>query len=625
MPDIPEDAVCFELDDGSLLDLSAQVPAGSRVLSQSDPEGRQVLRHSTAHVLAQAVLALWPDAKYAGGPPIENGFYYDFDIGRPFTPEDLKNIEKKMRGIIAQDQPFEREEVGVAEALAIFKGQPFKLEWIQGIGDDAAEEGVLDGKVSLYRNGNKFVDLCRGPHLPSTSRIKSFKLLRSSGAYWRGSEKNPMLQRIYGTAWESKEALDDHLFRLEEMERRDHRRIGKELELFTTNPLIGGGLPLWLPNGATVRRQLERFIVDEEVRAGYQHVYSPHLAKKDLYITSGHWAHYRENMFPPIVLEHEELVLRPMNCPHHIVIYQSRKRSYRELPLRIAELGTMYRYERSGVVSGLSRVRAMTLNDAHIFCRTDQVKEEFSKVMRMVESTYATLGITDYGYRLSLRDPKDTEKYVDNDAMWELGQNVLREAMVDLGLEFTEAEGEAAFYGPKLDIQLRDVLGHEETVSTVQLDFHLPEQFGLEYTGEDGHEHRPVMIHRGVISTMERMMAYLIELYAGAFPVWLAPLQVLIIPIADRHNAYATEVRDKLAARDVRVDVDLSGETLGNRIRKGQATKVPYMLVVGDKEEEAQTLSVRQRSGDQRHGVAVADFIEDIETQIKQRTLSTDS
>ncbi|MCA1840567.1 MAG: threonine--tRNA ligase [Actinobacteria bacterium] len=615
------DIVCWQLSDGTLVDLSVNEPAGAKALTQSDPEGRQVLRHSTAHITAQAVLSIWPDALYAGGPPIENGFYYDFDIGRPFTPEDLEQIEAKMAEIIAEDQPFERQEVGIAEAAAVFKGQPFKLEWIQGIDEDAAEQGVLGGSVSVYRNGNKFVDLCRGPHIPSTGRVRAFKILRSSGAYWKGSEKNQMLQRIYGTAWESQEALDDYTARLAEAERRDHRRIGKELELFTTDPLIGGGLPLWLPNGATIRRQLERFIVDEEIQNGYQHVYSPNLAKKDLYVTSGHWDHYRENMFPPIVLEHEELVLRPMNCPHHIVIYSSRKRSYRELPLRIAELGTMYRYERSGVVSGLSRVRAMTLNDAHIFCRADQVKKEFSDAMRMVESAYAMLGITDYGYRLSLRDPKDTEKYVDNDAMWELGENVLREAMIELGLDFEEAVGEAAFYGPKLDIQLRDVLGHEETVSTVQVDFHLPEQFGLEYTAEDGQSHRPVMIHRGVISTMERMVAYLIELYAGAFPTWLSPSQVLIIPIADRHHEQAERLRDLFHASQVRVEVDDSNETLGNRIRKGQASKVPYMLVVGDKEVEAGTVSVRPRVGEQRHGVAAEEFLDEILREISTRAL----
>lgn len=614
-----KEVVCYQLADGTLMDLADDPPEGAKVIRQKDPAGRQVLRHSTAHVLAQAVLSLWPEAKFAGGPPIEDGFYYDFDIGRPFTPEDLERIEAKMAEIISEDQPFVRDEVSIEEAVKVFEGQPYKLEWIKDIDEDSAEQGVIGESVSLYRNADRFVDLCRGPHIPSTGRIKAFKLMKSSGAYWKGSEKNPMLQRIYGTAWESKKALEDHLFRLAEAERRDHRRIGKELELFATNPSIGGGLPLWLPNGATVRRQLERFIVDEEIRAGYQHVYSPSLAKKELYITSGHWDHYRENMFPPIVLEHEELVLRPMNCPHHIVIYQNRKRSYRELPLRLAELGTMYRYERSGVVSGLSRVRAMTLNDAHIFCRIDQVKEEFSKVMQMVERTYATLGITEYSYRLSLRDPKDTEKYVDNDAMWDLGENVLREAMVELGLEFEEAQGEAAFYGPKLDIQLKDVLGHEESVSTVQVDFHLPEQFALEYTAEDGQPHRPVMIHRGVISTMERMMAYLIELYAGAFPTWLAPTQCLIIPIADRHLEYARKVDQELRANEVRSELDASDETLGNRIRKGQATKVPYMVIVGDKEVEAETVSLRPRAGDQRHGVPLKDFVSELTKQIAER------
>lgn len=615
-----DDIACFELEDGSLVDVSSR-PEGAKPVRLSDPAGRTVLRHSTAHVLAQAVLDLWPDARYAGGPPIEDppGFYYDFDIGRPFTPEDLERIEQKMVQIVSEDQPYQRVEVPIDEAKRIFADQPYKLEWITGIDEDAADQGVEGDRVSLYKNKDRFIDLCRGPHLASTGRIPAFKLLRSSGAYWRGSEKNPMLQRIYGTAWESKEALADYLFRVEEAERRDHRKLGRELELFATHELVGGGLPLWLPKGATVRRLLENFIVEEEQRVGYQHVYTPHLGKLELYETSGHWQHYRDTMFPPIQLEHEQLILRPMNCPHHILIYSGKLRSYRELPVRIAELGTMYRYERSGVVSGLIRVRAMTLNDAHIFCTPDQIKQEFSDVMRLVERTYKVLGITEYSYRLSLRDPENREKYVDNDEMWDLGENVLREAMDSLGLPYYEAKGEAAFYGPKLDIQLRDVLGREETVSTVQVDFHLPNQFGLEYKGEDGQAHRPVMIHRGVVGTMERMMSYLIEMYAGAFPTWLAPVQAVVIPIADRHSPYAAEVMTTLADRGIRTEVDASDETLGNRIRRNQGQKVPYMLVIGDKESEARTVSVRPRSGDQRHGVALMDFADEIVAEVRSQ------
>jgi threonyl-tRNA synthetase len=406
-----------------------------------------------------------------------------------------------------------------------------------------------------------------------------------------------MLQRIYGALYPTQAELDAYLEAREEAERRDHRRLGRELELFASDDLIGQGLPYMLPKGATIRRELERYIVDLELAAGYQHVYSPVLGKVDLYQTSGHWEHYQENMFPPMALEHEQLVLRPMNCPHHILIYQHGLHSYRELPIRIAEIGTMYRYERSGVVGGLSRVRAMALNDAHIFLRPDQIKQEFASVMQLVERVYADLGITDYRYRLSLRDPADTEKYVQNDAMWELGERVLREALEELGLPYYEGVGEAAFYGPKVDIQIRDPLGREETLSTIQVDFHLPNQFGLRYIGEDGQEHRPVILHRGVIGTVERMMAYLIELYEGRFPLWLAPVQAVIIPIADRHLDYAFEVRAALAAAGLRADVDDGTDRMGAKIRHAQLQKVPYMLVVGDREMEAGAVSVRTRAG----------------------------
>ena len=393
-------------------------------------------------------------------------------------------------------------------------------------------------EISLYRNG-EFVDFCRGPHVPSTGRVKAFKVMSLSGAYWLGDEKNPQLQRIYGTAFFSKKDLDDYLERLEDAKRRDHRRLGKELELFTVSEEVGAGLPLWLPKGATIRRTLEDYILERERELGYQHVYTPDLAKVDLYMRSGHWAHYHDDMFPPMDLETEQMVLRPMNCPHHILVYESKQRSYRDLPVRIAELGTMYRYERSGVLSGLSRVRCMTLNDAHIFCTPEQIKEEFTGVMKLVERAYRDLGISQYRYRLSLRDTANKEKYVDNDEMWELGERVLREAMNSLGLPYVEAPGEAAFYGPKLDIQLADVMGHEETYSTIQVDFHLPSQFELNYIAADGKVHRPVMIHRAIVSTMERMIAYLIELYAGAFPLWLAPVQAVVLPITDRQTEYA--------------------------------------------------------------------------------------
>jgi threonyl-tRNA synthetase len=436
--------------------------------------------------------------------------------------------------------------------------------------------------------------------VPSTEKLKAFKLLSIAGAYWKGSEKNPQLQRIYGTAFFTKKELDDYLNRLEEAKKRDHRRIGKELELFAVNELVGAGLPLWLPKGAAVRRVLEDYIVDKERKAGYQHVYTPDLAKVELYQRSGHWEHYHEDMFPPMQLETEQMVLRPMNCPHHILIYKSRMHSYRDLPVRIAELGTMYRYERSGVLSGLSRVRCMTLNDAHIFCTPEQIKEEFTGVMRLVESAYRDLGITQYSYRLSLGDKSNKEKYVDNDAMWALAERVLREAMDSLGLPYTEAPGEAAFYGPKLDIQLADVMGHEETYSTIQIDFHLPNQFDLSYVAADGQHARPVMIHRAIVSTMERMISYLIELYGGAFPAWLAPVQAIVLPITDKQNAYARQVFEKLIDFGFRAELDERSEKVNLKIREAQLQKIPYMLVVGEREAQAGEVSVRNRkTGDQ--------------------------
>jgi threonyl-tRNA synthetase len=583
------------------------------------------LRHSAAHIMAQAVLEMFPEAQFAIGPPIRDGFYYDFDLPRSLTPDDLVAIEARMRDIIAEGYPFEYREITAAEARRIFADQPYKLELIDGLlrgGEDEYGERIAEPvKLSIYRDG-EFIDLCRGPHVKNTSQLNpdAIKLMSVAGAYWRGDESKPMLQRIYGTAWETAEELAQYLWRVEEAKRRDHRRIGRELGLFANHELIGTGLPLWLPKGATVRRILEEYIVEEERKTGYQHVYTPDLAKRELYEVSGHWGHYKDEMFPSIKLEHEEMVLRPMNCPHHILIYASQAHSYRDLPLRIAELGTMYRYERSGVASGLSRVRAMTLNDAHIFCRPDQIKEEFADVMRLVERAYAALGITDYGYRLSLRDPEDVAKYVANDAMWEMAEQVLTDVMDDLGLPYTRAPGEAAFYGPKLDIQFRDVLGHEETISTIQIDFHLPNQFELSFVGEDGQEHRPVIIHRAVISTLERMVAYLIEQYEGAFPVWLAPTQAVLIPITDRHVAYARHVAERLFGAGYRVEVDDRSKRMGAKIRDAQLQKVPYMLVVGDQEIESESVAVRLRSGEDLGGMCVDDFIARIQAVIEAKT-----
>ena len=600
-PRLANDAIVARLD-GDLFDLTRafEKDAHLEILTTKNPESLQVYRHSTAHLLAAAVLELFPETKLGIGPPTEAGFYYDFQRDEKFTPDDLEKIEARMRELQAQNLPFERKLTAKQEGLEKYRDDWMKHELIEERAGDIFSE---------YTLGPKFIDFCRGPHVPSTEKLKAFKLLSIAGAYWKGNEKNPQLQRIYGTAFFSKKELEDYLNRLEEAKKRDHRRVGKELELFTVSELVGAGLPLWLPKGATVRRVLEEYILEQERLGGYQHVYTPDLAKVELYQRSGHWEHYHEDMFPPMQLENEQMVLRPMNCPHHILIYKSKMRSYRDLPVRIAELGTMYRYERSGALSGLSRVRCMTLNDAHIFCTPDQIKAEFTKVMQLVETAYRDLGITDYSYRLSLGDRTNTEKYVANDEMWTLAERVLREAMDSLGLPYKEAPGEAAFYGPKLDIQLADVMGHEETYSTIQIDFHLPNQFELGYVGADGQQHRPVMIHRAIVSTMERMISYLIELYGGAFPVWLAPVQAIVLPISDRQNEYARGVYEKLIKAGLRAEIDERNDKVNFKIREAQLQKIPYMLVVGDREAQAGQISVRNRKAGDQGPADVDEFI----------------
>jgi threonyl-tRNA synthetase len=609
------DAAIVAKVNGELFDLTRPLEANAslQILTNKDAEALEVYRHSTAHLLAAAVLELYPETKLGIGPPIENGFYYDFDRATPFTPEDLEKIEKKMWEIQSRNLPYERVYTPKAEGLRKYADAWMKCELI------SERAGEI---FSEYTLGPHFIDFCRGPHVPSTSKIKAFKLLNTAGAYWRGDAKNKQLQRIYGTAFFSTKDLEDYLNRLEEAKRRDHRRLGKELGLFTVNEAVGAGLPLWLPKGATVRRMLEEYILEKERAAGYQHVYSPDLAKVELYQRSGHWEHYKDDMFPPMDLETEQMVLRPMNCPHHILIYESTQRSYRDLPVRIAELGTMYRYERSGALSGLSRVRCMTLNDAHIFCTPDQIKEEFTGVMKLVEQAYKDLGITKYRYRLSLRDKANKEKYVDNDEMWALGERVLREAMDALGLPYVEARGEAAFYGPKLDIQLADVMGHEETYSTIQVDFHLPNQFGLKYIGADGKEHRPVIIHRAIISTMERMTSYLIELYAGAFPVWMAPVQATVLPITDKQLDYAKSVAKQLEDAGIRATVDDRNEKVNLKIREAQLQKVPYMLVVGGREQENGQVAVRNRKHGDQGAKSVAECIAEIRRLIESKAVA---
>jgi threonyl-tRNA synthetase len=603
--------------DGELVDLSRPLEHDAKIsiLTAKDPDSLQVFRHSAAHLLAAAVLELYPDVKLGIGPPIDTGFFYEFVRKEPFTQDDLEKIEAKMHELAAKDFPNERKLIPKPEAVEMYRksNQEFKCELV--------EEKATEPMVSFYSTG-KFIDFCRGPHIPSTGRIKAFKLMNVAGAYWKGQESNPQMQRIYGACFIDQKELDEYLHKLEEAKRRDHRRIGKELGLFTVSDQVGSGLPLWLPKGATIRRLLEEYILEKERRAGYQHVYTPDLAKVDLYIRSGHWSHYHEDMFPTMDMETEQLVLRPMNCPHHILVYESKKHSYRDLPVRIAELGTMYRYERSGVLSGLSRVRCMTLNDAHIFCTPEQIKEEFAGVMRLVEQAYRDLGITQYTYRLSLRDKLHSEKYVDNDEMWDLAERMLHEAMDSLNLPYTEAPGEAAFYGPKLDIQLADVMGHQETYSTIQIDFHLPNQFELGYIGADGQQHRPVMIHRGVISTMERMTSYLIERYAGAFPLWLAPVQAVVLPITERQNEYAKQVLEKLLDAGARVELDDRNEKLQAKIRDAQLQKVPYMLVIGGKEAEAGTVSVRHRSKGDLGPRPLEQFSADLRAEVDSKVIS---
>ncbi|WP_425288106.1 threonine--tRNA ligase [Priestia aryabhattai] len=598
---------------GELLDLRTPIEQdGSlEIITQDAPEALEIMRHSTAHLMAQAIKRLYKDTKVqlGVGPVIENGFYYDIDMEESITPEDLGKIEKEMKKIVNANIEIERKEVSREEAIQLFKevGDELKLELI-----DAIPAGET---VTIYQQG-EFFDLCRGVHVPSTGKIKEFKLLSVAGAYWRGDSDNQMLQRIYGTAFFTKADLDEHLRLLEEAKERDHRKLGKELNLFTNSQKVGQGLPLWLPKGATIRRIIERYIVDKEVSLGYQHVYTPVLGSVELYKTSGHWEHYQDDMFPAMEMDNEDLVLRPMNCPHHMMVYKQGIHSYRELPIRIAELGTMHRYEMSGALSGLQRVRGMTLNDAHIFVRPDQIKEEFIRVVRLVEAVYKDFGFENYSFRLSYRDPEDTEKYFDDDAMWEKAQSMLKDAMDELDLDYYEAEGEAAFYGPKLDVQVKTALGKEETLSTVQLDFLLPERFDLTYVGEDGKQHRPVVIHRGVVSTMERFVAFLIEEYKGAFPTWLAPVQVQVIPVSPTvHLEYAKEVQEQLQLAGIRVDLDSRDEKIGYKIREAQMQKIPYMLVVGDKEVEDKAVNVRKYGEQNSETVDFQAFLQNVKAE----------
>lgn len=597
---------------GQLVDLTKPLETDGSIgiVTPGSEEALEVLRHSTAHLMAHAIKRLYGNVKFGVGPVIEGGFYYDFDIDQNISSDDFEQIEKTMKQIVNENMKIERKVVSRDEAKELFSNDEYKLELIDAIPEDE--------NVTLYSQGD-FTDLCRGVHVPSTAKIKEFKLLSTAGAYWRGDSNNKMLQRIYGTAFFDKKELKAHLQMLEERKERDHRKIGKELELFTNSQLVGAGLPLWLPNGATIRREIERYIVDKEVSMGYDHVYTPVLANVDLYKTSGHWDHYQEDMFPPMQLdETESMVLRPMNCPHHMMIYANKPHSYRELPIRIAELGTMHRYEASGAVSGLQRVRGMTLNDSHIFVRPDQIKEEFKRVVNMIIDVYKDFGFEDYSFRLSYRDPEDKEKYFDDDDMWNKAENMLKEAADELGLSYEEAIGEAAFYGPKLDVQVKTAMGKEETLSTAQLDFLLPERFDLTYIGQDGEHHRPVVIHRGVVSTMERFVAFLTEETKGAFPTWLAPKQVQIIPVnVDLHYDYARQLQDELKSQGVRVSIDDRNEKMGYKIREAQMQKIPYQIVVGDKEVENNQVNVRQYGSQDQETVEKDEFIWNLVDEIR--------
>jgi threonyl-tRNA synthetase len=574
------------------------------ILTESDSRSLDVLNHSTAHLMAQAIRKLYPHTHFGVGPAIEEGFYYDVDFyDEKVTDEDLLRIEKMMVELAKESYPIVRKEVSYQDALKVFHDDPYKQELIETYKNDT---------LTLYQQG-EFIDFCRGGHVRHTGYIKHFKLLSLAGAYWRGDSNNKQLVRIYGTSFFSKKDLDNHLHILEERKSRDHRKLGKELDLFMLSREAGSGLPFWLPKGATIRRVIERYITDVELSLGYMHVYTPIMANVDLYKTSGHWDHYHENMFPPMDMgDGELLVLRPMNCPHHMLIYKNDVHSYRELPLRIAELGMMHRYEKSGALSGLQRVREMTLNDAHIFVRPDQIKEEFKRTMALLLAVYKDFNITDYKFRVSYRDPKNTEKYFDDDLMWEKAERMLKEAMDELDLDYFEAIGEAAFYGPKLDVQVKTALGNEETLSTIQLDFLLPERFDLTYVGEDGKNiYRPVVIHRGIVSTMERFVAYLTEEFKGAFPFWLAPIQLRLMPVNNQfHLEYANTLNDVFRKYNYRVELDAREEKLGYKIREAQTQKIPYQLVIGDQEVENHSVTYRKYGETAQRTVSLEAFLE---------------
>jgi threonyl-tRNA synthetase len=599
-PRLARDAVVAKLD-GKLIDLDTPLDGGGQfeVLTNGSPEGLEVLRHSTAHAMAQAILELYPGSKLTIGPPIENGFFYDIEVAGRLTDEDLPRVEERMREIVGRDLPIEREEVSKDEAEGLYADNLYKLEIIDELEDD---------ELSLYRQG-EFFDLCRGPHVPSTGKLGAFKLQNIAGAYWRGDESNPMLTRIYGTAWPTENELKAHLRRLEEAKQRDHRRVGRDLGLFTFSPDVGAGIPLFLPKGEMLRHLMESYVRAVQTRHGYEHVWTGNLVNEQLYARSGHLEHYRDAMFPPIVDGETRYRLKPMNCPSHMTLYNASAHSYRDLPLRYAEFATLYRYEKSGEVTGLTRVRSLTQDDAHVFCTEDQVQHEFRRALEIIREVLDTYGFEDYRVRLSLRDPDDT-KYIADEEKWARAEKALRDALDAAGIPYEPVAGEAAFYGPKADFMARDVLGREWQLSTIQVDFIQPARLECEYVGEDGKTHTPVLLHRAVTGTTERFMAVLIEHYAGAFPVWLSPVQAVVIPVADRHLDYAREVRETLAGRGLRVEVDESQNSMQKKIRENARQKIPYLLIVGDAEANEGAVNVRRRGDKKQEAVATAAFAE---------------
>jgi threonyl-tRNA synthetase len=606
---LARDAVVAKLN-GNLIDLDAPINGGGEfeVVTGDSPEGLEVLRHSTAHAMAQAILELYPGSKLTIGPPIEDGFFYDIEVAGRITDEDLPRLEERMREVAARDLPVEREAVSKAEAQRLYEDNPYKLEIISEL---------EDGEITLYRQGD-FFDLCRGPHVPSTGKIGAFKLQNIAGAYWRGDEKNKLLTRVYGTAWPTEKQLRAYLRHLEEVKARDHRKIGKDLNLFTFSPDIGAGIPLFLPKGEMLRHLMEDYVREVQTRHGYDHVWSGHLANEQLYVKSGHIEHYRDDMYPPMVDGETRYRLKPMNCPSHMTLFNSQAHSYRDLPLRYAEFATLYRYEKSGQLNGLTRVRSLTQDDAHVFCTEEQVQSEFARALKIVREVLNTYGFDDYYVRLSLRD-QETGKYVADDEKWTRAEGALRDALDATGIPYRPATGEAAFYGPKADFMAKDVLGREWQLSTIQVDFIQPARLGCEYIGEDGQAHTPVLLHRAVTGTTERFMGVLIEHYGGAFPVWLSPIQAVVVPVADRHLDYARRVEQTLADVGVRVEVDDSQNSMQKKIRENSRQKIPYLLIVGDAEIEGGTVNVRRRGVKEQEEEALEDFTGRILGEVRSR------